>query len=141
MSEIDKCFISGCDLHYSDVIDLLSLFVKNDWPIGYGIAQPIDYPGCSFGRNCAPVNFYIFPEFRGTLSTRTFFRLHLERTRERYDPSAFLVFRNLDFDAVAQMQRPDAQKDSYTRFLEEEGFRFLPYEDGMRKPIMFKEVG
>ena len=25
MSEIDKCFIPGCDLHYNDVIDLLSL--------------------------------------------------------------------------------------------------------------------
>ena len=65
-----------------------ALFVKNGWPIGYGMAWLFSGIKKRLG-----LNFYIFPEFRGTVSSANVVRRLAKVAGERYEADRFWVER------------------------------------------------
>jgi len=108
---------------------LLTLFIKNNWPLGYAIAMPDD----SSGTRDASIGFYIFPEFRGTQSSSTFFGSFMNIIKETYQPKSILIGR-ASSDATLLEQE---DHKAITRFFKRFGFRWVPG----RNDLMYKHVG
>jgi len=118
LSDSENIFTFGVEV--KDQAAQLSLFVKNNWPLGYAIARP----AVICDARTVFIGFHIFPEFRGTSSTVAFFNAFIKTTKETHAPE--YIFIPMQSDDPAFAGPTDLKKAA--RFFKRFGFRWTDRE-------------
>ena len=108
--------------------DLLMLFVRNRWPIGYGLAQDLSDKGLT------PMRMSIFREYRGTSCSSEFLIASEQFAKDRWHTKGFLVDLNLESSEDGQNYLGESI-GALVRFYHRNGYWFDQKRKAMVKYI------
>lgn len=125
--------------HFRESKQLLALFVKNGWPVGYGAARPAELTGFSFAPKCASINLHVFSEYRMTPSSTILFTQYLDAVKETFAPQTLIHFFDLKPGRSGLVALGEEDRIDYITFLRKRGFKREP-KTNRYEPLIYLEV-